>query len=299
MTRPPAADRLKRKRIALILRIQSQLFDDPVYGFRHAAALEFEKLLSLEFRPRASQIRQLLSMIRSYELMVGKAPSEREEYLHKQLAALVQHLKDLLKALPPETPKRGPTIREIVSRPPSLRQDKLGISFFRRGLGLPLFGFFRPGEVPSCEGILFCFEAPPAAGGVGRIDAVWKEAATRIEYRGLGITLASSAAWLHCLLAPSSRSPEPAHLAAFRRNEPERFSFLNCSVTLARKKVRNKIRNKVVAPYLFRYAYFFPVCENQETNFVSFVKTLFNGRFGIPARDSKDLAELFKRRLLE
>ncbi len=299
MTRASNEERKKLRRAALILRIQSLLFDDPVYGFRHAASMEFEKLLSIDARPEASLLRRLLSMIRAYELMVGKPLTEKDEALRAQLADLSRHLGGLLEALPPEIRKPGAP-KDVVPKPAALIKENLGSSFVRRGRGLPLFGFYRPESAPQGEGILLCFE-PPEKDGAGRLDAAWKDGATEIEYRDAGVALTSSAAWLHCLTTPASGRPEPSHLDSFRAraNEPERFSYFNCTVSLARKKVRHRFRSRILTPHLSKYVYFFPDDANMAAKFVSFLRDIFSGRFGIPMKDAKSLASSFMRRLLD
>jgi len=299
MKNPPLGEKTKLRRIALILRIQSLLFDDPVYGFRHAASMEFEKLLSIDVRPEASQLRTLLSMIRAYELMVGKPLTEKDEALRGQLADLSRHLGGLLRALPPEIRKPGAP-KDLAPKPAALKNENLGSSFVRRGRGLPLFGFYRPESVPREEGILLCFE-PPEKDGAGRLDAVWKDGTTEIEYRDAGIALSSAGAWLHCLMTPASGKPEPSHLDAFRAraNEPERFSYFNCTVSLAKKKTRHRFRSRILAPHLSKYVYFFPDDANMPAKCEGFLRDIFAGRFGIPMKDAKSLAASFMKRLLD
>jgi len=299
MKNPPHGKKTKLRQIALILRIQSLLFNDPVYGFRHAASMEFEKLLSIDIRPEASLLKRLLSMIRAYELMVGKPLTEKDEALHGQLTDLSRHLSGLLDALPPEMKKPGAP-KDIAPKPAALIKENLGSSFVRRGRGQPLFGFYRPESAPQEEGILLCFE-PPEKDGAGRLDAAWKDGATEIEYRDAGVVLSSSAAWLHCLVTPSSGKPEPSHLDSFRTraNEPERFSYFNCTVSLARKKVRHRFRSRILTPHLSKYVYFFPDDADMPSKFVGFLRDIFSGRFGIPMKDAKSLASSFMRRLID
>lgn len=298
MKRPPQGEKTKLRRIALILRIQALLFEDPVYGFRHAASMEFEKLLSMDFAPEASDLKRLLSMIRSYELMVGKPQTEKDEALHTQLADLSRHLGKLLKALPPKVKKPGAP-EDLVPKPAPLIKENLGSSFIKRGCGMPLFGYYRPKAVPKEEGILLCFETPDKD-GMGRLDAVWKDGATDIEYRDVGISLSSSASWLYCSIAPASSKPEPAPLAGLetRGNEPERFFYNNCTVSLARMKVKHRFRGRIFTPNLSRYVYFFPAGERTALNFERFLKDIYTARFGVPMQDAKRLAFSFKERLL-
>ena len=125
-------------------------------------------------------------MIRSYELMAERSLLEKDEDLRKQLAELYRHLSALLKALPAEGPKRRISLDPDSQPRLPLKEENLGTVFIKRGIGVPLFGYYRPSKVPAEEGPSPLLRNARRPAGWGRLDAVWKDASTHIDYHDLG-----------------------------------------------------------------------------------------------------------------
>ena len=113
------------------------------------------------------------------------------------------------------------------------------------------------------------------------------------------IVVGSSAPWLYCLLTPRAKTVEPAHLAAFPKERTGNISLPQLFGDPRPKEGEASDQKQDRVASSFPVCLFFSGLCGDGGEFRSFLRDIFNGRFGVPMKDAKGLSALFTKRVFE
>lgn len=170
----------------------------------------------------------------------------------------------------------------------------LGRVFHEKGLGLPLFGPWRPSSLPPSGGYCLVYRGPESGLQVG-IEAFPSPGPGRIGYRGRSAVIDS--AFPRIFLALRRRASEGERVPPWPRMKGEVRSFSRWEALLASRAVPPGPSPIQADPGEGVFAYFFLEEEGLETRMASFLADLLCGIFGLPFRAAESLAADFSGRL--
>lgn len=276
------------ERIRSILRAQALLFDSPLVGLELGVREDYRALLDFEELPELSKLRRVRSVLETHALVFADGLAGRDAALAAELPSLYAYLSSL------ERPGLAAAARSrVIPR-------TLGLSFAKKGLGAPLFGYYRPSRPPSSPGLVLVHQGIQAQ-GVARVAAAWTADGCGIEYCGLGARLGLRAPWLYCAIAPHDEpvAPDPilGPRGAFSGRATATFQFDRYDIAIAGAPRETTLRSAVMDPLTYRYPYFFFSGKALRPKLLRFLMDALVGSYGLASREAEAVALLFIGRL--
>jgi hypothetical protein len=272
-------------RISSIIKTHFMLFATPYMGLDFEPEKDYEKLLDFHKYPESAKIKRIISIVKAYALLHDSGLLSSNAETEKETAKLVRYLSSLQR-----DHVHSGTVRKLVPK-------NLGFSFFKKKLGVPLFGLYRPSSVPGGKGMLLCYTSTEGDGEAG-ISAVMMDRKTSINYQGLGVVVDSEAKWLHCVISRAGNEPLLIPEIAFKRKKAHTFDFFRYNISLAEKAIQTRLKDEFIDPFRYKYAYFFFDDSTLKFKVLRFLSSLLSGKFCVPARESENIALLFIQKLL-
>lgn len=274
------------RRIISIVKSHILIFGTDELSLNLGSFLEAQDLLSFNSNSPRHILKRVLSILRANHLMLEEELLVKKKERFEEFSKLETYLLSLL-----EVAKRDLAHTNIVPQ-------TLGLSFLRKGFGLPLFGYHRPKNIPKIQGLLLCYQSM-AADGVGRIDFLLLDSSSKMHYKDLGIEINSNCDSLHCVIADQTELSFPGTLipkAAFTGNKTSQFNFDTRVAVLSEKKKKYRIKNKIFNPLYYQYPYFFIADDFLSSNLTRFLLDLFLGSFSFREREVEPLVlEIIQR----
>ncbi len=170
----------------------------------------------------------------------------------------------------------------------------LGRVFYQKGLGLPLFGPWRPSSLPPSGGYCLVYRGPESGLRAG-IEAFPSPGPGRIGYRGMSAVIDSASPRI--LLSLRRRASEGEAVPAWPRMRGEVRSFSRWEAFLASRALPPGPSPILADPAEGVFAYFFLGNRGLEARMTGFLADLLCGIFGLPYRAAEALAADFSGRL--
>lgn len=266
------------RRIASIASLHAELFDGPVVGLELGSGDDYRALAASLPEPSAEEAKRLRSLIRAHALLFGAGPLGGDEATSKEAARLEAYLASLTRGVE-DPPARAAVLPKT-----------LGMSFARKGLGVPLFGLFRPAVPPPPGGLVLKYQSRDAD-GTARLSTRRVDAATRLRYAGYGVEISGDGAWLNAALPPAGSDWRHKAGRALGRKAPWIRDYGSCSLIIGAAPVKSDAAAEIVDPLEYRYAYYFRAGA-ERANLGRFLRGLLSGTFGVPTREAEEAVDV-------
>ena len=258
------------------------VFDSPLTGLALGERDEYESLLVPDAGYDRAGIRRVASVLNAYRELFGPGGvASAGVAAANRVSAENDELLRYMASLEPR--ERSP------GRRAGFVPANLGASFVRKGLGVPLFGRFRPSAPPSGPGLLLAYRSAERD-GTARVRVTRAGPDTVISYEGLGATMSSAAEAMECSIVPAD-GYEPAPSS-------DAYDFGRYVVVMARRPSRPR-RRPVTTPWdpaEYGFLYYVPDDGRAAERLARFLRDLLGGMFGVPRREAERLAGLFSGR---
>lgn len=271
-----------RKRVEAIVRAMALAFDSPLTGLELGARDEYEALLAPDGGYNRATIRRVASVLNAYLALFGqdgvaRAGARAASRVCEENDELLRYLASL------EPPDR------VAERKAGFVPANLGASFVRKGLGLPLFGRFRPSAPPTAPGLILAYRSAERD-GTARLYVTRNGPGAAITYAGLGAELSSAARAMECAIVPADAYEPEAGCDA--------HDFGRYVVVMARRPSRPRRRPVTTLwdPAEYGFLYYIPDDGLAADRLARFLRDLLSGMFGVPHREAERLAALFSER---
>lgn len=275
-------------RIASILSLHALVFDEGALdpGLGTGEGREYRALAALLAGGHGplekDQVERMASVLEAHRIMFAEGLVASDPGLALELDELLAWLRS-----------QGGGAGEGRSRK-ALVPANLGRVFHKKGLGLPLFGPWRPSSLPPSGGYCLVYRGPESGPRVG-IEAFPSPGPGRIGYRGAAAVIDSASPRI--LLALRQRLSEAGGVQAWPRMKGEVRSFSRWEALLGTRAVPPGPSPIQADPGEGVFAYFFLEDGGLEARMVSFLADLLCGIFGLPFRAAESLAADFTGRL--
>lgn len=274
------------RRIVSIIKSHFLIFATEELSVNGESFSDFQDLASFNKNSPRNIVKRVLSIVRANHAMIEEGLLVQKKNEVEEFFTLEKYLLSLL-----EVAKRELARTNLVPQ-------TLGLSFLRKGFGLPLFGYHRPKNVPRIEGLLLCYQSI-AGDGVGRIDFFLLDSSSTIRYKNLGIEIDSHCATVHCVIAEQTELRYPGVLvpkSAFTGKKTSQYNFGTRIAALSDLNKKYKIKRKTFDPLYYQYPYFFIADDFLASKLTRFLLDLFMGSFGFKEREVEPLVlEIIQR----
>lgn len=276
------------RRIISIVKSHLLIFGTDLLDLNLGPLPFYQELLNFNKTSPRNIVERVLSIVRANETMLKEGLLVRKKEELGEFSKLENYLLSLL------------DIRNKEQARTNIVPKTLGLSFIRKNLGFPLFGYHRPESIPNIQGLLVCYQSM-AGDGIGRIELLIMDKSTQIQYKNLGIILSSNSQSLHCVLAKQAELSYPGTLipkTAFTAKNTSHYTLSKRVAVLAASKKKFKLKNKIFDPLYYQYSYLFIADNSLRFKLTRFLLDLFLGSLELHTWEAEPLVAKIIQRVL-